>query len=250
MALSISLTGITKAFQDKEVLKGVNLEVPSSQSTVLIGPSAAGKSVLVRCILGLLQPDTGEIRIDGRPVPNGAQEPERIGVLFQQNALFDSMTVWENVAFRLINNLRVSHRVARDEAIACLADVGLTTEIAMLHPVQLSGGMQKRAALARAMVSDPDLLILDDPTAGLDPIMSNTILNLIETKVERSGATVLAVMGDMKSARTRFERVAMLHDGQICWQGKSSDAADATDPYLRQMIEGKAKGPIEMQLRD
>ena len=177
-------------------------------------------------------------------------EAGRIGVLFQQNALFDSMTVWENVAFPLINSHGVKPRQARDRAISRLLDVGLSEEMAHLFPVELSGGMQKRVGVARAMAGDPDLLILDDPTAGLDPILTNAILDLIETSVAGTGTTVLAVTGDMKAARARFDRVAMLFDGAIRWVGETKDAADAGDPYLEQMLEGRAEGPIRMRLTD
>lgn len=250
MSLEISISGVAKAFGDKIVLRDVSLEIPAGRSTVLIGPSASGKSVLVRCILGLMAYDAGEILIDGKPVTQGGGESEKIGVLFQQNALFDSMTVWENVAFRLVNTHGLSRRAARDQALARLSDVGLAPEMAMLHPVELSGGMQKRAAIARAMASDPRLLILDDPTAGLDPILTNAILDLIEDSVAGSGATVLAITGDMKAARSRFERIAMLHDGIIRWTGESGQAATAEDAYFQQLIQGRAEGPISMRLRD
>jgi phospholipid/cholesterol/gamma-HCH transport system ATP-binding protein len=246
MSLDISITALAKAFGDKPVLKDVSLRVPAGRSTVLIGPSASGKSVLIRCILGLLDTDAGDIEIGG-----GANvDTSRIGVLFQQNALFDSMTVWENVAFPLINNHGVDRASARDRAIARLLDVGLSEEMALLYPVELSGGMQKRVGVARALAGDPALLILDDPTAGLDPILTNAILDLIEKCVEGTGTTVLAVTGDMKAARTRFDHIAMLFDGVIRWNGETGDAASAGDPYLEQMLEGRAEGPIRMRLTD
>jgi len=246
MSLDISTTHLAKAFGDKPVLSDVSLEVPAGKSTVLIGPSASGKSVLIRCILGLMEHDAGEIRIGGGAVADS----RRIGVLFQQNALFDSMKVWENVAFPLINSHGISQAKARERAIGRLLDVGLTEEMAMLYPVELSGGMQKRVGVARAMAGDPELLILDDPTAGLDPILTNAILDLIEASVAGSGATVLAITGDMRAARTRFDRIAMLYDGIIRWQGDSAAAGEADDPYLAQMLEGRAEGPIRMRLTD
>jgi phospholipid/cholesterol/gamma-HCH transport system ATP-binding protein len=250
MSLDISITGVAKSFGGKAVLKDVSLEVPAGRSSVLIGPSASGKSVLARCILGLMTPDAGEIRIGGELASPDNGASEKIGVLFQQNALFDSMTVWENVAFQLTNTLGRSRRVARDQAFAKLAEVGLSADMAVLHPVELSGGMQKRAAIARAMACDPQLLILDDPTAGLDPILANAILDLIENRVASSGATVLAITGDMKAARARFARIAMLHDGVIRWAGESAAADTAEDPYFQQMIQGRADGPIRMQVHD
>jgi phospholipid/cholesterol/gamma-HCH transport system ATP-binding protein len=246
MSLNISISSLAKSFGDKPVLKDVTLEVPAGRSTVLIGPSASGKSVLIRCLLGLLEIDAGEFKIGG----NTSVDTSRIGVLFQQNALFDSMKVWENVAFPLINSQGMGQREARDRAIGRLQDVGLSEEMALLYPVELSGGMQKRVGVARAMAGDPDLLILDDPTAGLDPILTNAILDLIEASVAGTGATVLAITGDMKAARSRFDRIALLYDGVIHWAGDSSDAAGAGDPYLEQMLQGRAEGPIRMRLTD
>ena len=246
MSLGISITSLAKSFDGKSVLKDLSLEVPAGRSTVLIGPSASGKSVLVRCILGLMETEAGEISIGGHP----RGDTSRIGVLFQQNALFDSMTVWENIAFPLINNHGMTKQAARDRAIARLSQVGLSEEMAVLHPVELSGGMQKRVGVARAMAGDPDLLILDDPTAGLDPILTNAILDLIESCVAGTGATVLAITGDMKAARNRFDRIAMLYDGLIRWNGESGDAPTANDPYLEQMLQGRAEGPIRMRLTD
>jgi phospholipid/cholesterol/gamma-HCH transport system ATP-binding protein len=250
MSLGISISSLVKSFDGKIVLKDLSLELPAGRSTVLIGPSACGKSVLVRCILGLMSIDSGEIRIGNQPPRQASNECKRIGVLFQQNALFDSMTVWENVAFPLINTYGISRRLARDRAIEKLEQVRLSPEIAMLYPMELSGGMQKRAAVARAMVGDPDLLILDDPTAGLDPILTNAILDLIESNISSTGATVLAITGDMAMARSRFNRIAMLYDGMIRWSGASVDAETAEDPYLRQMLQGRAEGPIQMGVGD
>jgi phospholipid/cholesterol/gamma-HCH transport system ATP-binding protein len=250
MSLGISISSLAKSFDGKVILKDVSLELPAGRSTVLIGPSACGKSVLVRCILGLMSIDGGKIRIGDQPPRRTSNESERIGVLFQQNALFDSMTVWENVAFPLINTHGLSRRLARDRAIDTLLQVSLSPDIAMLYPVELSGGMQKRVAVARAMVGDPDLLILDDPTAGLDPILTNAILELIESSTASTGATVLAITGDMAVARSRFDRIAMLYGGVIRWSGDSVDAETADDPYLQQMLEGRAEGPIQMRISD
>jgi phospholipid/cholesterol/gamma-HCH transport system ATP-binding protein len=250
MSLGLSISSLVKSFDGKVILKDVSLELPAGRSTVLIGPSACGKSVLVRCILGLMGIDSGEIRIGDQLASRTSNESKRIGVLFQQNALFDSMTVWENVAFPLINTHGLSRRLARDRAIDKLEQVGLSPDIAMLYPIELSGGMQKRAAVARAMVADPDLLILDDPTAGLDPIRTNGILDLIENSIARTGVTVLAITGDMSTARSRFNRIAMLYDGVIRWSGDTVDAKTAEDPYLRQMLQGRAEGPIRMKIGD
>ena len=250
MSLSLSISSLAKSFDGKVVLEDVSLELPAGRSTVLMGPSACGKSVLVRCVLGLMSIDAGAIRIGDQSTNGASNVSERIGVLFQQNALFDSMTVWENVAFPLINTHGLSQRLARDRAIDKLSQVGLSPDMAMLYPVELSGGMQKRAAVARAMVGDPDLLILDDPTAGLDPILTNAILDMIESSVTSTGATVLVITGNMAAARTRFDRIAMLYDGVIRWSGDSVEAETAQDPYLRQMLEGRAEGPIQMRISD
>ena len=251
MSLGISIRSVAKSFEGKTVLRDVSFEVPAGRSTVLIGPSASGKSVMARCILGLLQIDRGSVRISETGLPDltpGAIGD--IGVVFQQNALFDSMPVWENVAFRLINGRKMSRQAAWSAAIARLAEVGLSAAMATRYPSELSGGMQKRAALARALSSNPRLLILDDPTAGLDPVLTNTILSLIERCVTVSGATVLAITSDMKIARNRFDRIVMLHDGIIRWSGDSDAVDHCGDPHTRQMIMGHADGPISMRVTD
>jgi phospholipid/cholesterol/gamma-HCH transport system ATP-binding protein len=253
--MAITLRSVAKQFDGRSVLADVTLEIPTGQSTVLVGPSASGKTVLLKCLLGLMATDGGEIAIDGVPVDAGdadAQEAlfRRTGVLFQQNALLDSLPVWENVAFRLINSDGMGRRAARDLAMARLATVGLTPAMGLLHPAELSGGMQKRVAVARAMAADPDILVLDDPTAGLDPILTNAVLDLIERNVAGRGVTVLAVTGDMKAARSRFDHLAMLYDGAIRWSGPRDAIAGVDDPYVRQMVDGKADGPIRMRLRD
>lgn len=246
----IELRNIEKRFGDKAVLAGASLDVPSGRSTVLVGPSASGKTVLLKCLLGLMALDGGTVLIDGAPSDDPEELLGHVGVLFQQNALFDSLTVWENVAFRLMNDRGMNRRAARDLAVERLAQVGLDSAKAALHPIELSGGMQKRVAVARAMATDPDILVLDDPTAGLDPILTNHVLDLIERMVAGRGVTVLAVTGDMAAATTRFDRLAMLYDGVIRWQGETADLADATEPHVRQMVDGTADGPIRMRVRD
>ncbi|MEP3115059.1 ATP-binding cassette domain-containing protein [Nisaea sp.] len=252
-AQEIRLDGLAKNFNDIEVLRSVSLNIPAGQSTVLIGPSASGKSVLLKCLVGLMQVDSGHMRygdleLSGLSTDEWSDFQGRVGMLFQQNALFDSMKIWENIAFRLINHEGVARAEARDRAINRMASVGLGEEMADLYPVELSGGMQKRVGVARAMVGNPDLLILDDPTAGLDPILTNTILSLIERETSGKGTTVLVVTGDMKAARSRFDNVAMLFDGEIKWSGKRDDVTTADNPYLDQMINSRASGPIKMRL--
>lgn len=252
-AQSLHIEGLKKAFGDNEVLTSVSLEIPAGESTVLIGPSASGKSVLLKCILGLMPIDGGDMHygetdLDALSTDGWNEFQNRTGMLFQQNALFDSLTIWENVAFRLINHQRIPRREARERAIELMAEVGLGAEMADLYPVELSGGMQKRVGVARAMIGDPELLVLDDPTAGLDPILTNSILSLIERETGGKDTTLLVVTGDMKAARSRFDNVAMLFDGEIAWSGKRDDIDQAGNEYLDQMINGRAQGPIKMRL--
>jgi phospholipid/cholesterol/gamma-HCH transport system ATP-binding protein len=249
----IHLEKLAKSFNDKEVLRSVSLNIPAGQSTVLIGPSASGKSVLLKCLVGLIQVDTGSMcygdrELTGLSTGEWSEFQGRIGMLFQQNALFDSLKIWDNIAFRLINHEGVARADARDRALQCMASVGLGEEMADLYPVELSGGMQKRVGVARALIGNPELLILDDPTAGLDPILTNTIFSLIERETSGKGTTVLVVTGDMKAARNRFDNVAMLFDGEIKWSGTRDTVPAAGDPYLDQMINGKATGPIKMRV--
>lgn len=252
-AEAITIDGLAKGFGDKEVLRSVSLKVPAGESTVLIGPSATGKSVLLKCLLGLMPVDRGSMKygateLSGQDADGWSSFQAKAGMLFQQNALFDSLRIWENVAFRLINHEKMPRRQARERALFRMAEVGLGEEMADLYPVELSGGMQKRVGVARAMVGDPELLILDDPTAGLDPILTNSILSLIEKETGGKSTTVLVVTGDMKAARSRFDNVAMLFDGEIKWSGKREDVPHADNPYLDQMINGRARGPIKMRL--
>lgn len=252
-ARTIVIDKLAKGFDDNQVLQSVSLSIPQGESTVLIGPSASGKSVLLKCLVGLMQIDGGSMRygdleLSGLSTAEWSAFQGRIGMLFQQNALFDSLKIWENVAFRLTHHEGVPRREARDRAVSRMASVGLGEEMADLYPVELSGGMQKRVGVARAMVGNPELLILDDPTAGLDPILTNTILSLIDRETSGKGTTVLVVTGDMKAARSRFDNVAMLFDGEIKWSGKRDDVPDAGDPFLEQMINGRAQGPIKMRL--
>lgn len=252
-AQAIKIDRLAKSFVDKEVLRSVSLTIPAGESTVLIGPSATGKSVLLKCLLGLMPIDGGSMKygdteLHGLDADGWTDFQSRAGMLFQQNALFDSLRIWENVAFRLLNHGKVPRKEARERALRRMAEVGLGEEMADLYPVELSGGMQKRVGVARAMIGDPELLILDDPTAGLDPILTNSILSLIERETAGKDTTVLVVTGDMKAARSRFDNVAMLFDGEIKWFGKRESVPDADDPYLEQMINGRARGPIKMRL--
>ncbi|MEM7172991.1 MAG: ATP-binding cassette domain-containing protein [Pseudomonadota bacterium] len=248
------ISGLTKSFGDLVVLRDLNLDILTGHSTVLIGGAATGKSVLLKCLAGLLPLDGGTIELDGQDLSRlGAHErielTNKIGVLLQENGLFDSMPVWENISFKLLNVRRMDRKQAYDIAVEKLGLVGLGAHVADLFPSDLSGGMQKRVGLARAIADDPEILLLDSPTAGLDPVMTNEINRLVQAAVDTLGATVLAITSDMTAARDFYDRLAMLHDGHIIWQGPTADI-DATDnPYLDQLINGRAEGPIQMTVR-
>ena len=243
----IELRDVRKAFGAKRVLTGVSFKVMPGESLVIIGGSGTGKSVTLKCILGILAPDSGAILIDG--VPFGEIDRRRFlrhfGMLFQGGALFDSLTVWQNVAFRLRHaRTPMPRREARDLAIAKLARVGLGPETADLYPAELSGGMQKRVGLARAIATDPSVIFFDEPTAGLDPILAGVINELIRELVTEMGATAISITHDMTTVRTVADRVAMLHDGLVRWQGPVGSIDSSGDPYLDQFIHGRADGPI------
>lgn len=244
----IELKGVHKAFGAKQVLRGVDLSVAKGQSLVIIGGSGTGKSVTLKCVLGLVTPDTGQVRIDGEPATARNREAllSRFGMLFQGGALFDSLLVWENVAFRHRQGAgRLSRADARDLAIEKLRRVGLTPETADLFPAELSGGMQKRVGLARAIAAEPEIIFFDEPTTGLDPIMSGVINDLIRELVTEIGATAMTITHDMTSVRAIADRVAMLHGGKVRWQGTVEEMDATDDPYIRQFVGGLAEGPIE-----
>jgi len=244
----ISLTDIHKSFGSKHVLKGVNLEIGSGESMVIIGGSGTGKSVLLKCILGLVTPDQGQILLDGQDVSTAERDPflAKFGMLFQGGALFDSLTVWQNVAFRLLRgSLKRPKAEAREIAIEKLRRVGLTPDVADLFPAELSGGMQKRVGLARAIAAEPQVIFFDEPTTGLDPIMSGVINDLIREIVVEMGATAMTITHDMSSVRAIADKVAMLHDGAIQWTGPVADMDASGNAYLDQFINGRADGPIE-----
>lgn len=244
MTAKISLDGLSKSFGPKRVLQGITLDVAPAESLVVIGGSGTGKSVLLKCILGLIKPDAGTIRVDGAPQSAQPAFLDRFGMLFQGAALFDSMPIWQNVAFRLLQG-RISRRDARARAIEKLRRVGLNPDTADLYPSELSGGMQKRAGLARAIAADPEIIFFDEPTTGLDPIMSGVINDLIGEIVSEMGATTITITHDMSSVRAIASTVAMLHDGKIRWRGPVDEMDRSDDPYLRQFIGGHAQGPIE-----
>ncbi|MCC6717101.1 MAG: ATP-binding cassette domain-containing protein [Acetobacteraceae bacterium] len=250
----IRLRGVTKRFGDKLVLDGIDLDVAPRSSMVVIGGSGSGKSVLVKCILGLITPDEGSIEIDGQDVlrmPSDARDAvrARIGMLFQNGALFDSISVAENIAFGLLALKKATRAEARKRADAVLAQVGLAASVGDLSPAELSGGMQKRVALARAIAATPDILFFDEPTTGLDPIMGAVIDGLITEQVRRIGSTAIAITHDMASARRIGDRAAMIHKGRIVWEGPAESLMDSGNPMVDQFTHGRREGPIQMELR-
>ena len=246
----ISLTGVTKAFGPKEILRGVDLSVARGSSTVIIGGSGTGKSVTLKCVLGIIGPDAGQISVDGQDVTHARgrvreTQLDKMGMLFQGGALFDSLPVWQNVGFRLLQGARRKTRdEAREIAIEKLRRVGLTPDVADQFPAELSGGMQKRVGLARAIAAEPQIIFFDEPTTGLDPIMADVINDLIREIVVEMGATAMTITHDMSSVRKIADRVAMLHEGVIQWEGPVGDIDDSGNPYVHQFVNGLPDGPI------
>jgi phospholipid/cholesterol/gamma-HCH transport system ATP-binding protein len=254
MIPKIELRGVKKRFGSKVVLDGVDLVVEPRSSLVIIGGSGTGKSVTIKSILGIIRPDEGTILVDGEDVTHlGGAARDRLmkkfGMLFQGGALFDSLPVWENVAFGLIQGRGMKKKQAREIAIQKLAKVGLAADVGDLFPVELSGGMQKRVGLARAIAADPEIIFFDEPTTGLDPIMADVINDLIVSTVKDVGATALSITHDMASARKISDRIAMLYGGKIIWQGPTADIDHSGNPYVEQFIHGRADGPIKMAVK-
>jgi|AntRauTorcE11897_2_1112592.scaffolds.fasta_scaffold00493_3 phospholipid/cholesterol/gamma-HCH transport system ATP-binding protein len=248
----LSLQDVKKSFGRKEVLSGINLSIPKGKSLVVIGGSGSGKSVMLKCALGLIQPDSGKIRVDGQDTTKLSDTDRNLlmhnfGMLFQGGALFDSLPVWHNVGFGLISD-SIKPKDAREIAITKLKSVGLSPDVADLFPAELSGGMQKRVSLARAIATDPEIIFFDEPTTGLDPIMADVINDLIIKCCEELGATTLSITHDMASARKIADDIAMLYRGQIIWQGAAEDIDDSGNVYVDQFIHGRAEGPIKMEL--
>ena len=241
--------GICKRFDGPPVLDGLDLSVCAGRSLVIIGGSGEGKSVTLKVALGLVRPDAGSVTLDGQML-TGLGEPARrralarVGVLFQGAALFDSLRVWENIAFRLVNSQAVAREPARARAIEALGRVRLGPDVADLYPSELSGGMQKRVGLARAIVADPEILFFDEPTTGLDPINAGAINALIVDQVRRLGCTAVSITHDLASARTIGDEIAMLHRGRIIWRGAAQEVDNTDNPYVRQFVSGAADGPI------
>ena len=254
MTPKIELSGVYKAFGSKKVLDGIDLTINKGESLVVIGGSGTGKSVLIKCILGILTPDKGTIKIDGVDVGRLSrlerqQLMRKFGMLFQGGALFDSLPVWENISFSLLQNNVLDRKKAKELAIEKLKSVGLSPDVANLSPAELSGGMQKRVALARAIAANPEIIFFDEPTTGLDPIMADVINRLIVKCSKDLGATTLTITHDMASVRHIASRVAMLYQGKLIWQGDIKDIENSKNDYVDQFIHGRAEGPITAAIK-
>ena len=249
----IKIRDLHKAFGKKVVLDGVDLDIEKGESLVVIGGSGTGKSVLIKCIQGLLRPDSGSILIDEEEVVAIDEEQKealhsKMGMLFQGGALFDSLSVWENVAFDMLENKKMDKRLAKNEAIRVLRSVGLAPDVADLSPSELSGGMQKRVSLARAIATKPEIIFFDEPTTGLDPIMADVINDLIIESARGLGATALTITHDMASARKIADKIAMLYKGKIIWCGTVKEMEKTDNPYVCQFINGCSQGPIKVEV--
>ena len=244
----IEVTDLHKSFDQNHVLRGVNLKVNNGKSMVIIGASGQGKSVILKCLLGLIKPDSGKILLNGID-PNGEQKNNirtKVGMLFQGGALFDSLPVWQNVAFRYLNGKQKINAIeARKIAIEKLERVGLKKSFADNFPSELSGGMQKRVALARAIATQPEIVFFDEPTTGLDPIMAQVINGLIRELVEELGITAVTITHDIQCVRSIADQVALLHNGTIQWTGSLCKLDRSKNKYLKQFIAGSTVGPIE-----
>ncbi|HUO98714.1 MAG TPA: ATP-binding cassette domain-containing protein [Rhizomicrobium sp.] len=250
----VEMRGVKKRFGPKVVLDGLDISIASGQSLVVIGGSGTGKSVMIKCVLGILRPEAGQVFVDGQEVTRIRGRARdmmlrKFGMLFQGAALFDSMPVWENVAFGLIQGRGVERKKAKDIAYEKLAKVGLGAEVGQLWPAELSGGMQKRVGLARAIAADPEIIFFDEPTTGLDPIMADVINNLIVDTVRGTGTTTLSITHDLVSARKIADRIAMLYKGKIIWEGPTAEIDNSGNPYVDQFIHGRAEGPIKMEVK-
>jgi phospholipid/cholesterol/gamma-HCH transport system ATP-binding protein len=245
----IIIRGLSKAFGNKVVLKDLDLDIPRGKSVAVIGASGTGKSVLLKCALGLIEADSGSIRVDGQEMLGASRQQReetlrKFGMTFQGGALFDSLTIWENVIFRYRQGKTLSRDEARDYAASVLAEVNLEPRVLDLFPAELSGGMQKRVALARAIADRPEILLFDEPTTGLDPITAGVINKLIRSAVDRLGATAITISHDMASIKVIADEVAMVHNGRIIWNGPKDKMEDTGNPVLDQFVHGHPEGPM------
>lgn len=246
----IEMDNVHKAFGSNKVLQGVSFTVAPGESLVIIGGSGTGKSVTLKCILGMMEPEQGTIKVDGQDITHirGKERDkmaEKFGMLFQGGALFDSLPVWQNICFGVMERGLISRKDAPDYAVEKLRSVGLKPDIAALFPAELSGGMQKRVALARAIAGDPEIIFFDEPTTGLDPIMADVINDLIVSCTKELGATGLTITHDMASARKIGDKIAMLYQGKIVWLGDAKKIDKSNNDFVDQFIHGRAQGPIE-----
>lgn len=249
----IEISNLIKNFSEKEVLKGVDLSVAEGESLVILGGSGSGKSVLIKTIALLIKASGGSIKIDDKEILNLSEKEKdfvmsKIGFLFQGGALFDSLPIWQNIAFRMIHQQKIDKKTAYRIAVEKLKMVGLEERVANLYPSELSGGMQKRASLARAIATNPEIIFFDEPTTGLDPIMADVINDLIIVNSKKLGATTISITHDMNSARKIADKIALLYQGKIIWFGSVKDIDSSGNPYLHQFINGKSEGPIEVRL--
>lgn len=250
MTAKIELKDVYKSFGRKKVLQGIDLSVEKGESLVVIGGSGSGKSVLIKSIIGIVTPDSGSVRIDGQEVSKLSfrqRQPvlRKFGMLFQGGALFDSLPVWENITFALLQNKQVNKDQAKELAVEKLKSVGLGPDVASLSPAELSGGMQKRVALARAIAANPEIIFFDEPTTGLDPIMADVINELIVKCSKELGATTITITHDMSSVRKIASRVSMIYEGRLIWGGKASEIDNSGNDYVDQFVHGRAEGPIK-----
>lgn len=247
----IKISGLRKSFNKQPALDGIDLEIGEGEVLTLIGPSGSGKTLTLKCILGLVKPDSGIVEINGEDITalKGQEYDDylkQFGILFQKSGLFDGLPVWENIGFRLLQQPGATRANVRDQAILKLKSVGLSSDIVDLFPAELSGGMQKRVGIARALAGEPPILFLDEPTAGLDPIMSNVINDLIVRNVRELGSTAIVVTSNLVTARRVSDKIAMLHEGKCVWTGKASEVSDSHNPYVEQFWNKKMDGPIKM----
>ena len=252
--IKVRISDLNKSFGSNHVLRDVSFDVPAGKKSVIVGPAASGKSVLMKCLVGLYPPESGAILVDERDLTRlkgreRTQLIEKFGMLFQSGGLFDSLPTWENIAFKLINRHHMDRDRAKEIAMQKLAVVNLAPDTADLYPGELSGGMQKRVGIARAIAGEPELLLLDEPTAGLDPITTSVINANIRRIVQDFGTTALCITSDMTSARREYDHLFLLHENRILWDGPTGAIDDSDNPYLQQMINGRAAGPIKMRLK-
>lgn len=251
----IEVNNVYKSFGPKKVLQGVSLKLMPGESLVVVGGSGSGKSVLIKTIIGLMRADKGQILIDGEDTNNLSTKRRnhimhKFGYLFQGGALFDSLPIWENVAFGLIYAEGMDRKNARQIAIQKIMQVGMGAEVADLFPSELSGGMQKRISLARAIAVNPEIIFFDEPTTGLDPIMSDVINNLIIKCSKELKATTISITHDMHSAAKIADKMIMLYEGKFIWAGSPSEMYNSGNAHVDQFVNGRAEGPIAIKLQD